>query len=110
MVERGVGSERVAGVVVDVLDVDANGVGIVAQQAGEFGGDVEELCGEVLGGDEDGGRAVGPLGRREDGMCGVEGPVDGEQGGVGEGDDEQLRSRVDIVKGGARDALSRGRS
>ena len=40
----------------------------------------------------------GALGRREDGMCGVEGPVDGEQGGVGEGDDEHLRSRVDIVE------------
>jgi hypothetical protein len=36
-------------------------------------------------------------------MGGIEGAFDGEQGGVGEGDDERLGSGVDVVGGGIRD-------
>jgi hypothetical protein len=49
--------ERVEGFVVEVevSDLDPDRVGIVTQQAGEFGGEVEDQGGEVLGGDQRGG-------------------------------------------------------
>ena len=48
------------------------------------------------------------LGGREDEVCAVECAVDSEQGCVGECYDEQLRSHIELVGCGARDALSRG--
>src|SRR5580658_10315570 len=97
------GSERVWRIVDDVFELDTYRVSIVPEPGGEFDGEVEDLGCEALRRDQRRCRSVRALGRGEDGVGGVESTVDGEEGGVGENDDEQLRREVEIVGGGVRD-------
>src|SRR5579859_5437077 len=61
------------------------------------------MNGDALRGEQQPRRSVRVTGYSQDRVGGIEGAFDGEKGGVCEGDDERLRSGVDIVGGGIGD-------
>ena len=72
-----------------------------------MGGGIEDLDRNKFRREQQPGLTVWVTVCGQDGMCGIEGAFDGEQGRVGEGDDERLGSDVDFVGGWISDRGSR---
>jgi hypothetical protein len=86
-------SERVGDVFIEVREVEAYRVEIFAKQGGKLVCGVEDLDGETFCREQQPGLPVRATDGSQGGMCGIEGAFDGEQGRVGEGDDECRATR-----------------
>ncbi len=93
-------AEGVGDVFINVREVESYRVEIFAKQGGKLVCGVEDLDGETFCREQEPRLPVRATDCSQGGMCGIEGAFDGEQGRVGEGDDERLGRGVDVVGGG----------